>query len=129
MIYRFSFTIPANTTEDNKIRTDIKLTKGIVHQIDIVFPPGCFALAKIAINDGLHQVWPSNPGQYFASDGEVISFKEFYELREEPHTLAVFTYNLDDTYSHTLVLRLGVLRRDELQGVWIPWSEEILTME
>lgn len=126
MVYSFAIDTPANTPEANKKKTDIKLTLGVIHQIDFVFPPGCAGLAYLAVNNGLHQIWPTNPGEYFHTDGETISFKEFYELKNDPHILSVYSYNLDDTYDHVVVVRLGVLKKTEIQGVWLPWSEEVI---
>jgi len=124
MVYSFAITTPANTPQASKKKTDLKLTLGIIHQLDIVFPTGCAGLAYIAINHGLHQVWPTNPEEYFHTDGETITFKEFYELTTEPYILSVYTYNLDDTHSHTVIVRLGILKKSELQGLWLPWHEE-----
>jgi len=126
MIYSFSITTPANTPAANRQKTELKLTTGVIHQIDFVFPPGCAGLAFISVNDGLHQVWPTNPSQKFHTDGETISFEEFYKLIREPFILDAFTYNLDDTYDHEIIVRVGILKESEIQGVWLPWSEETI---
>jgi len=126
MIYSFAISTPANTPKATPVETNLKLTAGIIHQIDILFPTGCAGLAYIAINDGLHQVWPTNPDESFHTDGETISFKEFYELKSSPHILTVFSYNLDDTYDHDIIVRLGILKESEIKGVWLPWSEETI---
>lgn len=126
MIYSFSITTPKSTVEANKAKTELKLTGGIIHQVDILFPTGCMGYAYIAINDGLHQLWPTNPDEYFHTDGETISFEEFYDLKYGPHVLTAYTYNLDEKYPHTIIVRLGVLRMGELKGVWFPWSGEEL---
>ena len=126
MIYSFAITTPANTPFSNMQRTELKLTAGIIHQIDIVFPTGCAGLAYIAINDGLHQLWPTNPEEFFHTDGETISFEEFYRLNRDPYILTAYTYNLDDTYPHTIIVRFGILKQSEIQGIWLPWSEEVL---
>jgi len=126
MIYSFAITTPANTPEDSKQKTDIKLTSGIIHQLDIVFPAGCAGLMHIAVNNGLHQLWPTNSQEYFHTDGEAISFKEFYKLKEDQNMLTVYSYNIDDTYDHTVIFRLGVLKQSEIQGTWLPWSEEVI---
>lgn len=124
MIYSFSINTPANTPYINRLKTDLKLAAGIIHQVELVFPPGCAGLLHAAINHGLHQIWPTNPGEYFHADAETISFEEFYELITETNVLTVYTYNLDDTYTHSVIVRLGILKASELKGLWLPWSGE-----
>ncbi len=125
MIYSFAISTSANTALANRQKTELKLTAGIIHQLDIVFPTGCAGLLYVAINHGLHQIWPTNPGEYFHTDGETLSFKEFYELATSPFFLSVYTYNLDDTYAHSAIIRLGLLKRDAIQGIYLPWSGEV----
>jgi len=125
MIYSFAIETAITYSATNKLKTDLKLTAGIVHQIDIVFPTGCAGFLYVAINHGLHQVWPTNPNESFHTDGETISFKEFYELVGTENEMFVYTYNLDDTYAHSVIIRLGILKQSEIQGLWLPWSEEV----
>ena len=124
MIYSFAISTLKSITEADRVKTDLKLTAGIIHQIDILFPTGCAGLLYVAISHGLHQLWPTNDKEYFHTDGESISFKEFYELASAENVLSAYTYNLDDTYSHSVIIRLGILKKSELQGLWLPWTEE-----
>ena len=126
MIYRFAISTPPKTWESIKQKTVLKISSGIIHQLDIVFPPGPSGLLHVGINRGLNQVWPTNPEANFASDHESIIFKEFYDFTQEPLEFEVFTWNEDDTYPHTVVIRLGILKQSDIQGVWLPWSEETI---
>jgi len=114
MIYRFGITTPANTTSSGKKRTDLKITAGIIHQLDIVFPPGPQGLLHVQINRGLYQIWPSNPDESFAADNDKISFPEHYEITNDPYRLEAYTWNDDDTYAHSLILRFGIFKRHKL---------------
>jgi hypothetical protein len=125
MIFSYAISTPANTLAAAKQKTDLKLTAGTIHQIDIVFPTGCAGLLYVAINFGLSQLWPTNTGEYFHTDGETISFKEFFDLPSYNNDLVVYTYNLDETYEHQVIVRLGFLKRSQLQGLWLPWSGEV----
>lgn len=124
MIYSFEITTPANTLESDKKITRLKLTEGILQQIDIVFPVGCATLAYIAFYEGGHQVFPTNPDESFHSDDDRISFKEALRIEREPYEFVARTYNLDTIYSHTIIVRLGILRRDDILGLWVPWAVE-----
>ena len=125
MISRFHLTIPANTSKEDPQTLDVELPVGVIHKIDIVFPPGCCGLAGVAVFHGLHQVWPSYSDEWFSTDGETISFEEFYEVKPGFTTFTLKGYNEDDTYQHTIIFRFGVLKKSEIQGIWLPWSEEI----
>jgi len=114
MIYAFSFTVQKNTTQQNQQLKRLKLCYGIIHQIDIVFPIGCRGLVHCHIDDALHQIWPTNPDSTFSGDGEVISGKEFYELKVEPFELQLWAWNEDDTYDHTIIVRIWMLKPWEL---------------
>lgn len=109
MIYHFTISTPANTQEADKNKTVLKLERGIIHQIDIIIPPGHAALANLAINRAIHQVWPSNNQNYFKGDDTTISMKEHYPILKEPYQLEAYTWNIDDTYSHSFYIRIGLL--------------------
>jgi len=126
MISRFSLSIPANTSSSSPKTLDIELPVGVIHKLDILFPPGCCGLVGVAIFQGVHLIWPSYSDEWFSTDGETITFEEFYEVRRGLTTFTLKGYNTDDTYSHTIVFRFGILKKSEIQGVWIPWSEEVI---
>lgn len=111
MIYSWSISTPANTAEADKQKTILPLGSGVIHQLDILFPPGPAGLLHLQINDAIHQVWPTNPEESFAADGDMITFREYHELLEEPYELQAWTWNEDDTYDHTVLIRIGLLRR------------------
>jgi hypothetical protein len=77
--------------------------------VEIVFPPGCVALVGLLIKDGLHQVWPTNAGDFFQSDNERISFREHHPMLYEPFELQAITWNNDETYYHSIIIRIGIL--------------------
>lgn len=113
MIYRFEISTKGEGkyTITNKKKTVLRLCRGVIHQIDIRFPPGPQGYLKLHINRAAHQVWPSPSGQYFATDNEPISFREHYELVFAPLQLEAWTWNDDDTYEHLVIIRLGILPR------------------
>jgi len=110
MIYRFGITTPANTPETAKQRTNLKITAGTIHQLDIVFPPGPQGLLHVQINRGLYQIWPSNSDESFAADNNMLSFRERQPVRSEPYKLEALTWNIDDTYDHGVIIRIGILK-------------------
>lgn len=120
MIYSFSDTIPKLTTRANARRTVMRVTRGIVHKIEIQFPVGCAEVAKCTINDALHQIWPTNSNSYFASDGHVISFEESYEILTRPYVLDLWTWNDSLDFPHTLTVNIGILPKKALIHYIVP---------
>lgn len=113
MIYSFEITTPANTPLSNMKKTVMKLAKGTTYRIEILFPPGPCGLLHVQISDALHQVWPTNAGEFFTTDDETISFNDELVIGEPPYELQAYTYNEDDTYDHTLWIRIGLKEKAE----------------
>lgn len=109
MYHDVSFTIPANTAETVPEEQQVKLSHGIIHRVEVGFPRGCAGLAHLRIRDGLHQVWPTNPQGSFNSDDYTIPIDDRYELFDEPFILTLVGWNYDDTFDHTLEVRIGIL--------------------
>lgn len=114
MQYDFAITIPANTPADAPQETELQLTAGILHSVWIEFPPGCAGLAHVRIGQPEANFLPSNPDGSFAGDSCVIPIMEYKELISGADLLKAFCWNLDDTYPHTVTIRLGVLLADQL---------------
>ena len=109
MFYDFSFTIPANTPKDSPAELECKLTHGIIHKVEVAFPSGCAGLAHCVIREGLHQHWPTNPDGSFNADGYTIAFNELLEFTRKPYILTLVGWSFDDTFPHTLEVRVGIL--------------------
>jgi len=107
-VFVFHVTTPANTPPSNKQVTRLHMSAGVITKFDIYFPPGCAGLVYCQVRDALHQVFPRNPQDYFQSDDETITFITDYPLLQEPLELYAYTWNLDDTYGHTIALRFSV---------------------
>jgi hypothetical protein len=106
MVYVFSITTPKNTPEPSKGKTTIaKMERGIIKRFEIKFPPGPAGLLHVRIRRGSHQVWPTNPLGSFASDFETIAFDDEFDLTVPPYQLEIDTWNVDDTYDHTVYVR------------------------
>lgn len=116
MIYDYALPTPANTLESAPMETIITLPVGRIAHVDIMFPSGCAGLAHVQIYRALHQLWPANVGASFIGDGTVVSWDEDYMLTDEPFALKAICWNLDDTYQHTITLRINVLETDTFRA-------------
>lgn len=108
MIYVFDFETAITYGAGNKLKTVLKLAKGVTYKLDVVFPPGPAHLLHVQIRDALHSIWPTNEDADFAGDDHTISFKDEYPMTEPPYQLAAYTWNLDDTHVHRVIIRIGV---------------------
>lgn len=108
MLYRFYDTIPPDTAKADMRSKDIKLAVGIIVKVDVKFPEGCRELAHASVWRGGHQVFPTNIGDDFHADGETVTFAEYEPVRRNENWY-FRTWNEDDTYEHTVTLRVNVL--------------------
>ncbi len=110
MIYVFDFETAGEGayTADNKLKTVLPLERGLTYKLDIVFPPGPAHLLHVQIRDAIHPVWPTNADADFAGDNATIIFEDEYPLLEPPYQLEAWTWNLDDTYPHRVIIRIGI---------------------
>jgi len=123
MMYEFGIRTELTDTQDSPKKTVLKLTEGIIHQLDIESYPGSMGYLYGAIYHGGHQVWPTNPDGCFRLGGVPISGKERYELTI-PAELYVYTWlGTGAENYHDVRVRIWILREDEL-GTTIRWTEE-----
>ena len=112
MIYSKKITTPKNTPESSMIKTVIEVTKSLIYKVEIELPYGSVRLLHCYINHGNHQVWPTNDSETFVGHCTLISFRDFYEITEPPMGFDCFTWNDDDTYDHSLFVRIGAVSLD-----------------
>lgn len=108
MFYDFALTVPPNTPITAPLTQDVQLPPGTIHRVDVQFPAGAVGLLRTIARRGAHQVWPSNEGGYFASNGQTLSWEDEYDLADAPFTLRLVAWNLDDFYSHTVTWRFAL---------------------
>jgi len=106
MMYVFTITTPASTPPTAKLKTILPLTRGKITQMSIQYPSGLQGFAHLVITRGLNQLFPTNPDGDFATSNETISWPEEYLLDVDPVQLEAYSWNLDDTFDHTITVRI-----------------------
>ena len=109
MDYWFTKTTPANTAKASALELELKLTEGVITQVWMLHPEGCHGLAHAAIFEGGHQLYPNNPDEDYHGNDVPMILGDNYELKG-PALLKLKTWNLDETYPHTVYIRISVLR-------------------
>jgi hypothetical protein len=110
-VYCEQITVPANTSESNPITRDITIEEKFITRMEVMFPDGCCNLVKVRIHYGIKRFWPSKEGTWIVGNGETVGWEERFEMPAVNETLTVLVANLDDTYSHTIVVRIMTLPR------------------
>ena len=115
MFYSYAITVPAGTLESAPIVTVLKLTAGIIHQVDVEFRSGTDFRVGVRINQGLHQVYPTNPDGDLRAEGRPIIFPDYLKLDTGEDELTVYAYAPTSIYDHVVYVKLGILAEDELR--------------
>lgn len=114
MFYAWNFTLPLGKSVISKTKKILDLERGTIVRCEVVFPNGCCGLVYVHINQALHQVYPKNPDYQYRGNGETIIASDEYEIREEPYQLEFYGWNTDDTYNHTITVRLQLVPAKEI---------------
>lgn len=108
MYYDFHVVTVKDTDYAHRDKTRLKLAKGTIIEVSLLFPSGSIGLLYLQIFRGSHQLYPFNPGGYFQTSGETINFSDKYQLEDEPLEVIAETWNLDDIWSHGVHIRFNV---------------------
>lgn len=120
MIYAANITTPKNTAQTSLKRTRIRISKGLVYKVEFYFPTGSAGLMGIAVFDGLYQIWPSNVGEFFIGEDQVIAFDDMYLKESAPFEFQCCTYNTDETYEHFVEVRIGLVTSEVFLARFLP---------
>ena len=120
MIFAENITTPKDTAETSVKRTDLVVTKGLVYKVEFYFPSGSSGLMGVAVFDGLYQIWPSTVGKFFVGEDMLISYDDMYLKESPPYSFQIYTYNTDETYSHSVSVRIGLVSSDVFLARFMP---------
>jgi len=124
MLFSGDITIPAGTALNAPVREHIELTKGLISQIDVFFPPGNSCLAFITFNRSIHQIYPTNPDGYLKGDNVLITGPVFHHIRDHPTIVTVKGYSPDARFDHTVYFNIWM----KLPWQMNPFSDEWYTL-
>lgn len=109
MFYEHRLTIPANTAATSPEELEVELDHGRIVAVELQFPRGCVGLVHVQVRRELHQLWPTNVDGDIAGEDARIGWQEDHEFAEEPYTLTLRGWNLDDSFAHTVTFRFNLL--------------------
>lgn len=130
MDYQVSFTVPANTAEEDAISYTLEIAPGIINLVYMQGRRGAAGLPKVRIYWGEKQLYPSSPDEWYSIDWTIIEFREHLIIYDYPYELTIKTYNEDEKYGHKVVVRVNVWPLELLPAtlttpmiVPTPWPE------
>lgn len=120
MVFSVSITTSNGTAKADATKTVLKVCKGLAYRFEVEFPPGCSGLQHVQIFDGSYQVYPASQQDSFHSDARVISFDDLYLKTAEPFEFLIKTWNLDETWAHTVQVRIGMASSEAFMSRYMP---------
>lgn len=120
MVYTKTITSPSGGSAANPTLDRMAVTKGLIYQFDLYFPPGSSGLLHVRIADGAAPLYPSEPSEWFFGDNGLITFPDRYFIQTPDQLLQVWHYNTDDTYDHTFQVRIGQVLAEQFIASFLP---------
>lgn len=102
--FQYDILIPANTLESNPYTQEIKLAKGKLIKLVLVFQFGCAYMVHVALAYGGRQVMPIIEGMSYALDGYTLERETLIELNDHPFSLTFRGWSDGTTYDHTITV-------------------------
>jgi len=107
------YTVPANTTKKNPFTEVLPIDRGIITRVDLKFPAGCQGLVSVQVYRYEYQIVPLNRDAWVTGDDEVVPTRPMHDALSAPYQLKVVIANEDDTYEHTVSVRVTVESEEE----------------
>jgi len=115
VFYAFSLELPTSHAHSTVYELEMKLTAGIIHQVDVLFQDECAHKQHVKIFHANFQLWPSNREGNLRGNATVISFREFYEIDPgDPALTAEFWYDTGQTWKE-VIIQIGLLPKRIIQ--------------
>ena len=115
MFYSENIDLTPLGSEANPVETPMRLSAGVIHQVDIIFPVNANRECFVKLLDGGHQFFPSNRIGSIRANNTVISSREFYELIPGRNIITVKAWNVHAADTFMISVNIGVLPRRILQ--------------
>ena len=123
MQFAYPITILPNITAAAPKREITKVCYGVLKQVSAYFPWGCAGLVGIRIIHYEHQLYPTNPDEWFTGNEIEIKFSCEYLILQGWNDFKIEGYNEDDFYTHTPIITLNVLPITSMYLPGEPWVE------
>lgn len=125
--YSLKFTVPKNTAEENPIQQKIPVISGVLHQVLVHIPTGHKKVTGMAIDEGLHQLYPTNQNEWFTGNDLTYLYPDYHELSKGTRELVLRGYNTSTLYDHDFIVGIGIMPK-EVYDSWMQLSKAMQPM-
>lgn len=108
MLSVMELTIPAQTGKGQPTSGFVVLPVGTINQVSVLFPPGVVGLVGLRCYVNEFPVVPVSADGWLVGNAETVRWSEWIRLMPTEREFVGYGYNLDDTYDHTLYIRINV---------------------
>jgi len=115
MFYSYNITVTHGTTEATAEETELELSAGVIHQVDILFPVNANREVYVKILQANYQLIPTNRDDSIRANNTVISTREFFDLIPGANVLSVRAWNVHAADDFMISVNIGILPRRILQ--------------
>lgn len=115
MFFSKNITVEAGGPDAEFVETEIKVSAGVIHQIDILFPVNANREVYVKVLHGGYQLIPTNRDEAIRANNTVISTREFYEIVPGRTILTVSAKNIHAADDFMISVNIGILPRRILQ--------------
>jgi hypothetical protein len=111
--YSYSHTFKAHGSKLNQEELEMPCYWGILTDVIITFPPGCHGYVHVHIDDGLHQVFPTNAEETIALDAYTLPIRDEYELLPDTRKIYLRGWN-EGNYDHKITVSFTIRMTERL---------------
>lgn len=126
MLFDYDITIPAGTQPENPTERLVRLTRGKITQVRVMFPPGPATLVHVVIRHNLHQLVPANYEGSLNFDDTIVTSLMDYDLLDSPYEIKLIGWSPFATYDHTITCQINL---EPIEGdTWDKFNETLFTL-
>jgi len=118
--YCYNVTFSAGTDENSQEEFILPVNRGLIFGGEIRFPPGSAGLLRFSILYAGYKLYPRNRRGYFSGNDEVIPLEDTQLINEPPYELVACGYNLDTTWEHEVIIRIGIISEEIYVQRYLP---------
>lgn len=115
MFYVFSYTPDASDTEAAPHEMTMKLTAGVIHQVDVLFQSGANHEEFVQVYQANFQLWPTNRLEKLRGNATAISFREFIEIPTAGTVLTAKIWTTLTSDFKEVLIQIGLLPKRIIQ--------------
>ena len=100
MLFKINYDVPANTSKQAPDHQKLSIAKGTIIEWIVQMPEECADLMQFAVEYHNTQILPFSGSTWIYGIFEPTVIKDNILINDGPYALDIYSFNLDDSYSH-----------------------------